>query len=186
MKSCVTGVSALSTVANSIVNLFHWNASDLTFMMSPNATLGPGVSTSNDSVPVTAIAMKLLDIRLKPSTAILESVMGEFTGGMNNSTSNVNASSQQQQQQQYQEIAVLRAGGTIELWRVEDGQIKLIRRLETRSVLRSMAVLRLTGEKRDVLAVGADGGAISILDFFDGRAQIVHCLTFGKSGTSNN
>jgi hypothetical protein len=151
-------------------------------MMSPNAAHGPGTSTSNDSVPVTAIAMKLLDIRLKPSTAILESVMGEFTGGMNHSTTNANASSQQQQ---YQEMVILRAGGTIELWRVEDGQMKLIRRLETRSVLRSMAVLRLTGEKRDVLAVGADGGAISILDFLDGRAQIIHCLTFGKSGTSH-
>jgi hypothetical protein len=151
-------------------------------MMSPNGALGPGTSTSIDSVPVTAIAMKLLDIRLKPSTAILESVMGEFTGGMNNSTTNVNASSQQQQ---YQEMVILRAGGTIELWRVEDGQMKLIRRLETRSVLGSMAALRLTGEKRDVLAVGADGGAISILDFLDGRAQIIHCLTFVKSGTSH-
>ena len=120
-------------------------------------------ASGSDAVPVTAVAMKLLDIRLKPSGAIIESVIGEFS-----STGK-------------QEIAILRAGGTIELIRME-GQTKVVCRLETRSVLRSLAVIRLTGDKRDVLAVGADGGAISIIDLENGKPQVVHCTVFGKSG----
>ena len=143
---------------------YHGQASqDLTFSRSDFAAMAPDASAVSDAVPVTAIAMKLLDIRLKPSGAIIESAIGEFT-----STGK-------------QEIAILRAGGTIELLRVE-GQTKLVCRLETRSVLRSLALIRLTGDKRDVLAVGADGGAVSIIDFQDGKAQLVHCTTFGKSG----
>lgn len=125
--------------------------------------MAPDNSLAADAVPVTAIAMKLLDIRLKPSGAIIMSVIGEFTGTGK------------------QEIAILRAGGTIELFRM-DGQTKLVARLETRSVLRSLAVIRLTGDKRDVLAVGADGGAISIIDLEDGKSKVVHCMTFGKTG----
>lgn len=130
----------------------------------------------NDAVPVTATAMKLLDLRLKPSGSIISSALGEFTAPS------------------CQEIAVLRAGGTIELYRFitdtdEDDDdstrtlLKLITRMETRSVLRSCAVVRLTGSKRDILTVGADGGAISVLDFADGKGSVLHCATFGKTGT---
>lgn len=127
----------------------------------------------NDTVPVTATAMKLLDLRLKPSGAIITSALGDFSAPSS------------------QEIAVLRAGGTIELYRFvttdkddEDSRtlLKLITRMETRSVLRSCSVVRLTGSKRDVLTVGADGGAISVLDFEDGKGKVLHCMTFGKTG----
>ena len=130
---------------------------------------------ASDPLPVTAIAMKLLDIRLKPSDAIINSVIGDFSA------------------EGQQEIALLRAGGTIELHRIvstatsdDDSQtfFKLITRLETRSVLRSCSVVRLSGEKRDVLAVGADGGALSVIDFEKGKAKILHCVTFGKTGKS--
>jgi len=131
-------------------------------------------STASDPVAVTAIAMKLLDVRLKPSGAIVTSAIGDFT-----------ADGQQ-------EIALLRAGGTIELHRIvtasgdddEDSRtfFKLITRLETRSVLRCCSVVRLSGEKRDVLAIGADGGALSVIDFEGGKAKILHCVTFGKTG----
>lgn len=127
-----------------------------------------------DPVPVTAIAMKLLDLRLKPSTAIISSVMGEFSAPSKS------------------EIVVLKAGGTIELHRVvhakpDDDEtprtfMKLITRLETHSVLRSCSVVRLSGGKRDVLAVGADGGAIGIIDFEGGKGNVVHCMAFGKTG----
>ncbi len=121
-----------------------------------------------DPVPVTAIAMKLLDVRLKPSSAIITSVMGEFTAPSRS------------------EIAVLKAGGMIELHRIvqTDGAsfVKLITRMETSSELRSCAVVRLSGGKRDVLAVGADGGAISVIDFEGGKGSVVHCETFGKTG----
>ena len=97
----------------------------------------PQQESQNGAVPVMEIAMKLLDIRLKKSGAIIESVIGEFT-----------ASGQQ-------ELALLRGGGTLELFRIDNGQTKLVSRLETRSVLCSLSMIRLTGDKRDVLAVGA-------------------------------
>jgi len=131
-------------------------------------------ATTADPVSVTAIAMKLLDVRLKPSGAIVTSAIGDFTSDGQ------------------QEIAVLRAGGTIELHRIvtangdddEDSRtfLKLITRMETRSVLRCCSVVRLSGEKRDVLAVGADGGALSVIDFEGCKAKILHCVTFGKTG----
>jgi hypothetical protein len=54
---------------------------------------------------------------------------------------------------------------------------KLITRVETRY----LAILfgSATGEKRDMLAVGADGGALSILDFENGVCKII-AITFGK------
>mmetsp|Transcript_10804 Transcript_10804/g.16593 ORF Transcript_10804/g.16593 Transcript_10804/m.16593 type:complete len:1302 (-) Transcript_10804:89-3994(-) len=127
--------------------------------MAPNASSSP-----DDAVPVTAIAMKLLDIRLKQSGAIIESAIGEFSASGR------------------QELALLRGGGTLELFRIDEGQTKLVSRLETRSVLRCLATVRLTGDKRDVLAVGADGGAISVFDFEGGKAKVLHCMTFGKTG----
>lgn len=104
--------------------------------------------------------MKLIDLRLKPSTAILQSFVGEFTAPGRH------------------ELCCLKAGGVIELYRLTQGSeadgpdadtatpgCKLIHRTETRSILRCGAVLRFPGEKRDVLAVGADGGALSVLDW---------------------
>ena len=129
--------------------------------MAPEAAMDP--------VPVTAIAMKLLDVRLKPSTAIICSVMGEFSAPSRS------------------EVAVLKAGGAVELHRIvqdddERSFMKLITRMETRSNLRSCSVVRLAGGNRDVLAVGADGGAMSIIDFEGGHGKVIHCMIFGKTG----
>lgn len=135
--------------------------------------MAPKSESVGDAVPVTAIAMKLLDVRLKPSGAIIQSAIGEFTATGK------------------QEIVLLRAGGTIELHRIvvadreADDQrtfLKLVTRLDTHSVLRSCAVVRLSGGKRDIVAVAADGGAVSIIDFEGGRGEIVHCMVFGKTG----
>jgi hypothetical protein len=137
--------------------------------MPPNANKSDDPA-ADYSVPVTAIAMKLLDLRLKQAGAIITSVIGEFTA------------------QSRQEIAVLRAGGALEIYRIlsdaEDDKegLKLVARLETRSVLRCCTVIRLTGEKRDLLAVGADGGTMSILDFDGGTGKVLHCTVFGKTG----
>jgi len=130
-------------------------------------------------VPVTSVAMKLLDMRLKPSSAIVASVSGEFSApGMH-------------------ELVIARTGGTLELHRIvqatdrvgdkedEDESrtfVKLICRVETKSILRSLTTIRLTGDKRDVVAIGADGGALSVLDFEGGSSKTVHCCTFGKTG----
>jgi splicing factor 3B subunit 3 len=134
-----------------------------------------GASSTEEAVPVQAVAMKLMDVRLKPASAIIASVSGEFTAPGRH------------------EIVFLRVGGTLEVQRIvqtdeedkdEDPRtfLKLITRVETRSILRSCSVIRFTGEKRDVLAVGADGGALSILDFENGVCKIIHCVTFGKIG----
>jgi splicing factor 3B subunit 3 len=168
--------------------------------MVPKANGGGDTANANkdDPPPVTAIAMKLLDMRLKPSGAIMSSVVGEFTAPGRH------------------EIILLRSGGALELHRIvqmssgnsgegadakkEDGGgdaaapaeaegedslrtfLKLITRVETHSVLRSCSVLRMTGEKRDVLSVGADGGCLSVLDFEGGTCTMIHCTNFGKTG----
>lgn len=133
------------------------------------------------AVPVQAVAMKLLDVRLKPATAIITSVQGAFTAsGLH-------------------EIVTLKAGGTIEVYRIvvqvdpdhadEEARtvMKLITRVETRSVLRSCAKIRYPGETRDVLTVTSDSGALSVLDFGkspltgETSCAVVHCVTFGKT-----
>jgi hypothetical protein len=50
----------------------------------------------HEDVSVQSFAMKLLDVRFQPATAILSSLSGEFTGAGE------------------QEIACLKAGGTLE------------------------------------------------------------------------
>mmetsp|Transcript_23184 Transcript_23184/g.49148 ORF Transcript_23184/g.49148 Transcript_23184/m.49148 type:complete len:1382 (+) Transcript_23184:152-4297(+) len=136
-----------------------------------------------------AAAMKLLDVRLKHAGSIVSSAIGEFTS----STAGL------------QEIVCIRAGGTIDLYRIVISQVgggdkanvdngddddddevqttlKLITRLETRSVLRSICSVRVSGGKRDVVVVGADGGCCSIIDFENGVAKVLHCPAFGKVG----
>lgn len=120
-------------------------------------------------VPVTAVAMKLLDMRLKPSGAILASCIGEYT------------------KEKAQEVVVAKSSGILELYEihvaVEDGSsvsLKLTQRLETHCILRGLTNVRLTGEKRDLIAVSSDAGALSIIDFTKPLQQNV--VTFGKSG----
>ena len=156
-------------------------------------------------VSVQSIAMKLLDLRLKPSTAIIASVSGSFTGVG------------------HHEVAILRSGGTIEIYRIvlieatpvakneeeDDDEVpeepqtlmKLITRIETRSILRSCVKVRYPGETRDVLAVTSDSGAVAVLDFaisststsssssssFSNKStsnscKIIHCEHYGKTG----
>ena len=137
--------------------------------------------------------MKLLDVRLKHAGSIIASAIGEYTSTMPSGS---------------QEIACLRAGGTIDLYRIvvsqpeENGAddddeeeeestttLQLVSRVETRSTLRTLSALRIAGSKRDVLVVGSDSGCFSILDFditsstnTNNTPQIVHCPTFGKTG----
>jgi hypothetical protein len=152
--------------------------------MPPN-TSSNGAATAG--VPVHASAgMKLLDIRLKPSTAIITSLIGSFT------------------ENGAHEIAMLKPGGLIEIHRIEtmtedsgggagadnDDDVgpethrvmKLLYRCETRCVLRSAAKVRYPGESRDLLAVSSDSGALSILDFAKATLKIVHCVDYGKTG----
>lgn len=125
--------------------------------------------------------MKLLDIRLRPSSAVIQSCLGSFTDTNK------------------EEILLIKPGGTIELHAIvkttipteddddeeeEDERIylKLVSRVETRSILRSCSVLRYPGEQRDVAVIGSDSGAVSVVEFKDGVLGILHCTEFGKTG----
>eukprot|EP00934_Nitzschia_sp_Nitz4_P008386 Nitzschia sp. Nitz4//scaffold176_size46146//27565//31743//NITZ4_007194-RA/size46146-processed-gene-0.26-mRNA-1//1//CDS//3329539021//8376//frame0 len=111
--------------------------------------------TATTGVPVTSLAMKLLDVRLKPSTAIVQSLIGDFLP--NTKT---------------QHICVARASGVLELYAIlvageEDAPktvLKLVHRWETHSNIRQISTVRLTAEKRDLLAVASDSGALSLMD----------------------
>ena len=165
-----------------------------------------------------AAAMKLLDVRLKHAGSIIASAIGEFTSSCGGKPGGSSAPPTQ-------EIACLRAGGTIDVYRIvisvsaappkkppgdgdgdgdddeededEDEEestttLRLVSRVETRSTLRCLSALRVSGSKRDVLVVGSDSGCFSVLDFEkcggdddehgDVAPKILHCPTFGKPG----
>ncbi|GKY94241.1 hypothetical protein MPSEU_000389900 [Mayamaea pseudoterrestris] len=137
---------------------------------------GASAHDNDEAIPVQAVAMKLLDVRLQPATAIIQSLAGEFTGAGR------------------QEICMLKAGGTIEVHRIvttkgddeeeEEARtvLKLVSRVETQSILRSCSLVRFPGEKRDAVAVTSDSGSLSVLDFENGVCKILHCVVFGKPG----
>ena len=125
--------------------------------------------------------LKLLDLTLKNASAIQSSLMGEFTA------------------EGSQEILVARPGGALEVYKIEssdDGDndededeeeenrvwLKMVMRVETKSIIRSIETVRLTGEKRDLILVGSDSGNASVMDFEGGQAKILHCPAFGKTG----
>lgn len=142
-----------------------------------------------------AAAMKLLDVSLNNAGAIIASVIGEFTSTSSGSPDLTPT----------QEIACLRAGGTIDLYRIlvsmpstsspigsvsDEGNdeeemttitLKLVSRMKTRSTLRCLATLRPSGTKHDVLVVGSDSGRFSILDF-----EKCGVATFGKGGVESS
>ena len=125
--------------------------------------------------------MKLLDVRLRPSSGVIQSCLGSFSAPGK------------------EEILLIKPGGTIELHAIlttvsnnnaeeeedEEGPrtyLKLVTRTETRSILRSCSVFRFQGEQRDVVVVGCDSGAVSVLEFKDGVSAVLHCTEFGKTG----
>lgn len=130
-----------------------------------------------------ASELKLLDLTLKNASAIQFSFMGEFTA-----TSS-------------REILVARPGGAIEVYKIETSDdknnneeeeeeeeeerriwLKMLMRVETRSIIRSIEIIRLGGEKRDLIIVGSDSGNVSVLDLQGAQAKILHCPAFGKTG----
>lgn len=116
--------------------------------------------------------LKLLDLTLKHASAIQMSCMGEFTSP--NSP----------------EILVVRPGGALEVYRVEQSDddeegrvwLKMVMRVDTRSIIRSVSTIRLGGEKRDLIIVGSDSGNVSVLDFEGAQSKILYCPAFGKTG----
>ena len=156
---------------------------------------GGGDEGEESSVPVSSVAMKLLDMRLKPSGAIVQSLIGDFTGN-NNSKGGGG-----------QELCVAKASGVLELYSIhtvetpedEDDDddddegprtvLKLLNRLETHSILRSIVTVRLEGEKRDLLVVASDSGALAVLDWStvnnnsssSSSKNMSTVITFGKT-----
>ena len=134
-----------------------------------------------DNVPVTSIAMKLLDVRLKPSHAIIKSVLGEFT-----------TSSGAPQQQQ---ICVARTSGSLELYNIvvvgtastsTTTSLQLVHRIETHSILRDIGTIRLTGEKRDLVGVTSDSGAWSLIDFQSSQSTMTNTASTNNKASSSS
>lgn len=131
-----------------------------------------------------ASELKLLDLTLKNASAIQCSFMGEFTAVASH------------------EILVARPGGALEVYKIETSEeeqkeeneeeeeeeeerriwLKMLMRVETRSIIRSIEIVRLGGEKRDLVIVGSDSGNVSVLDLQGAQANILHCPAFGKTG----
>lgn len=116
---------------------------------SNNTSTGPPVASS--------VAMKLLDVRLQPATAILQSLIGSFTAPKQH------------------ELVLLKAGGCVELHRLVDETssndtapatpLQWIARIPTHSVLRSAAIVRYPGESKDCLVVTSDAGTVALWEF---------------------
>lgn len=121
--------------------------------------------------------LKLLDLTLKNASAIQHSLMGEFTSPGS------------------QEILMARPGGALEVHKIESSDdedeetrvwLKMIMRVETKSVIRSIEIVRLGGEKKDLVIVGSDSGNVSVMDFEGGQSKVLHCPAFGKTGEHLN
>jgi splicing factor 3B subunit 3 len=78
-------------------------------------------------------------------------------------------------------LLVAKASGVLELYQIatESIVLKLVQRLYTHCLLRSIVCVRLTGEKRDLCAVASDSGAFSLLDVSTPNAK-PNIVTFGK------
>jgi hypothetical protein len=126
--------------------------------------------------------LKLLDLTLKNASAIQSSAIGEFTTAGS------------------QEILLVRPGGALEVYKIESSDndnanddeddeeeesrtwLKMVMRVETRSVIRSMEIVRFREESRDLVIIGSDSGNVSVMDLEGGQAKILHCPAFGKTG----
>ena len=137
---------------------------------------------ASDGIPVTTIAMKLMDCRLQGATAWVTTVAGSFTAAGR------------------AEVCALAADGVLKLWEMvapkgnddedEDDTMRLrfCGRAATHSILRSAVAVRHTGETTDLLAVGSDSGALSLVqwrrasdDAAEATLHIIHVVDFGKT-----
>jgi len=117
-------------------------------------------TTDDDAVLVHQAAdLQLLDVRLRPATAIVSAHLGSFTFDE-------------------PQVALLLAGGTIRILRLEELQV--VRTIETHSVLRGAAVVATPSLDR--LAVTSDSGALSVLSFDNNTNTEPSVVTFGKTG----
>lgn len=95
----------------------------------------------------------------------MQSVIGEFVEGGG------------------QQVCVAKTSGVLELYAIQTTEertiLKLLQRIETHSILRQIVTVRLTGDKRDLLAVTSDAGAWTLVDFVKPKFQSV---VFGKTG----
>jgi len=102
----------------------------------------------------------------------LQSLIGDFTG---NGSSGGSGSGGQQQ------LLVAKAGGLLEVYGIAGASLKLVQRLETHSIIRSVTAIRMTGEKRDLLGVATDSGALSVLDLSLSSSHGNNVVVFGKT-----
>ncbi|PJF18011.1 hypothetical protein PSACC_02150 [Paramicrosporidium saccamoebae] len=82
-----------------------------------------------------------------------------------------------------QELVAIRGTTWIELLRLDatTGRLTTVHRQNCFCTLRSLATLRMTGDKRDYLVLGTDSGRLVVLEWSDGW-RTVHQETYGRSG----
>ncbi|KAF6749635.1 pre-mRNA-splicing factor RSE1 [Ephemerocybe angulata] len=111
--------------------------------------------------------MHLYNLTLQPPTAILQAIVGNFSGA------------------RQQEIIVSH-GTRIELLRPDpqSGKVSTVIATDVFGSVRSLAAFRLTGGSKDYAIVGSDSGRVVILDYDPKTSSFVklHQETFGKSG----
>ncbi|KAJ6245488.1 splicing factor 3b subunit 3 [Anaeramoeba flamelloides] len=110
--------------------------------------------------------MYLYHLTLQKATGITSAVCGNF-------------SSEQDQD------LVVSHGKTLEIMRINnEGHLKSFGGIEVFGFVRSMVTFRLPGNTKDLLFVGTDSGAITLLEFNKDRSTFtsVHEEHFGKSG----
>ena len=110
--------------------------------------------------------MHLLAVNIQRSSAIVQSVYGNFSGP------------------RQQEVVVIKGNG-IELLRPDEhGRMVSVNYTPCFSVVRSILPFRLIGENTDYLVIGSDSGKLSIVQY-DNESNSwkrLHCETFGKTG----
>ncbi|KAK9461840.1 CPSF A subunit region-domain-containing protein [Lipomyces oligophaga] len=113
------------------------------------------------------MATHLYSFTLVPPTAVVSSVIGQFSG------------------QRYQEIVVAQ-GSRLQLLRADNSTDKLLPVLTTNlfGTIRSIASFRVAGASKDYIIVASDSGRISIVEYKPEQSRFVrvHLESFGKSG----
>jgi len=110
--------------------------------------------------------MHLYNLTLVRSGAITSVVYGSFSGP------------------KLHELAVT-SGTTVGILRPDEyGRVRVVYQTECFACVRGIVPFRLTGSKKDYIAVGSDSGKLAVLRYDEKskRLETVHCETFGKSG----
>ncbi|KAJ1816120.1 pre-mRNA-splicing factor rse1 [Coemansia sp. RSA 2675] len=112
--------------------------------------------------------MFLYNLTLQPASAIGSTVLGHFSG------------------EKYQELVVARGHQRLELWRPDTttGKLSIEHSEDLFCRIRGLASFRMAGGNKDYVVIGADTGALAVLEFNskERRFVTVQYHEFGRTG----